>query len=165
MTPTRRILLNAAVAAVYAVLTVGLAPLSYGPVQVRISECLTLLAYNNKNYLPGLILGCCIANFGSPLGIADILVGTAATALAVCIMSGLHNLYAASFVPVVVNGVIIGLELYGLGLIPTDLIFPTMVYIGAGELVSVSLIGIGLYRLLLQNPVVKSYLQGRSANK
>ena len=67
MTPTRRILLNAAVAAVYAVLTVGLAPLSYGPVQVRISECLTLLAYNNKNYLPGLILGGCIANFGSPI--------------------------------------------------------------------------------------------------
>ena len=38
------LLMNAVIAAVYAVLTIGLSPISYGPIQVRLSECMVLLA-------------------------------------------------------------------------------------------------------------------------
>lgn len=43
---------NALLAAIYAVLTLCLAPLSYGPIQVRISESLTLLAFYDKGGYP-----------------------------------------------------------------------------------------------------------------
>ena len=55
---TRMLVINAVLAAVYALLTVALAPFSYGPVQVRLSEVLTLLAFYQPKVVPGLILGC-----------------------------------------------------------------------------------------------------------
>ena len=74
-TNLRMLILNAAIAAVYAALTIGLAPLSYGPIQVRISEFMTLLAFYNKRFIPGLVIGCFIANIGSPFGLTDMIVG------------------------------------------------------------------------------------------
>ena len=52
---------GAMVAALYAALTLGLAPLSYGAVQVRVSEFMTLLAFYDKGLIPGLTLGCLIS--------------------------------------------------------------------------------------------------------
>lgn len=73
---TRMLAYTALVAAVYAVLTVGVAPLSYGMIQIRFSEILVLLAFVDKRYAPGLILGCFIANCFSPLGMVDAIFGT-----------------------------------------------------------------------------------------
>ena len=73
---------GAMVAALYAALTLGLAPVSYGAVQVRVSEFMTLLAFYDKGLIPGLTLGCLISNVGSPFGITDMLIGTSATFLA-----------------------------------------------------------------------------------
>lgn len=56
---------GAMVAALYAALTLGLAPVSYGAVQVRVSEFMTLLAFYDKGLIPGLTLGCLISNVGS----------------------------------------------------------------------------------------------------
>ena len=50
---TRMLVINAVLAAVYALLTVALAPFSYGPVQVRLSEVLTLLAFYQPKVVPG----------------------------------------------------------------------------------------------------------------
>ena len=66
---------GAMVAALYAALTLGLAPVSYGAVQVRVSEFMTLLAFYDKGLIPGLTLGCLISNVGSPFGITDMLIG------------------------------------------------------------------------------------------
>ena len=66
---------NGLLAAIYAALTLCLAPLSYGPIQVRISECLTLLAFYDKRWVPGLTIGCLMANLNSPFGIADMVIG------------------------------------------------------------------------------------------
>ena len=65
---TKELMNTAMVAAVYAVLTLAIAPLSFGMVQVRFSEMLMLLAFFDKKYAPGLILGCFIANCFSPFG-------------------------------------------------------------------------------------------------
>ena len=58
--------MNAVIAAVYAVLTIGLSPISYGPIQVRLSECMVLLAFYNRKWIPGLTIGCLLANLNSP---------------------------------------------------------------------------------------------------
>lgn len=67
------------VAAIYVVLTFAIAPISYGPIQVRISEILVLLAFYDKRYIVSLTIGCLFANMLSPLGMADIIVGTLGT--------------------------------------------------------------------------------------
>lgn len=74
----------AAIAAIYIVLTILFAPISFGIVQFRISEALTLLPALTPAAVPGLIIGCFISNVLNPdsLGSIDIIFGTLATALA-----------------------------------------------------------------------------------
>lgn len=56
----------ALIAAIYAALTYAVAPLSFGATQFRISEALTVLPVFTPAAIPGLAVGCIIANIGSP---------------------------------------------------------------------------------------------------
>lgn len=107
----KTIALNAMIAAAYAAFTLLLAPISYGSVQMRISEVMIFFAYYNKKYIPGLILGCFLSNLASPLGIWDIVFGTLATALAVTAMWYVKNRYLGALAGSLINGVIVGAEL------------------------------------------------------
>ena len=80
----RFLALGAVIAALYAVLTYVAAAvnLAYGPVQFRFSEALTVLPVFTPAAIPGLTLGCVIANLGSPLGVVDWVFGPLATLLA-----------------------------------------------------------------------------------
>ena len=73
----RFLALGAVIAALYAVLTYVAAAvnLAYGPVQFRFSEALTVLPVFTPAAIPGLTLGCVIANLGSPLGVVDWVFG------------------------------------------------------------------------------------------
>ncbi len=157
----RTLLLNAAAAALYAALTVALAPISYGPVQVRLSECMTLLAFYHPRWIPGLVVGCLLANLDSPFGMTDIIVGTAATFIAVFGMRFCKSVFSASLCPVLANGLIIGAELLYLAEIPAtaESFALTALYIGVGEFVAVAVIGIPLFRFLLRNPVLVKYFK------
>ena len=157
----RNLLLNAAVAALYAAMTLALAPISYGPLQIRLSECMTLLAFFSEKWIPGLTLGCLIANLGSPFGMTDMLVGTLATFLAVSGMRFCRNIFLSSLCPVIANGIFISAELFYLAEIPADTIsfLLSVLYIGAGEFVAVSIIGPVIFRLLLKNPLIASYIK------
>lgn len=79
-----RIILAALIAAMYVVLTLPMASISYGIIQFRLAEALSILAAFTGAAIPGLFLGCLISNFLQPnnLGIVDILGGSAATLLA-----------------------------------------------------------------------------------
>lgn len=156
----RNLFLNAAAAGLYAALTLGLSPLSYGPLQVRLSECMTLLAFYDRKWVPGLTAGCLLANLGSPFGVTDMAVGTAATFLAVYGMRFCSNVWQASLLPVLSNGILIGLELAYLAAIPGDAasVAAVMAYIGAGEFLAVTAVGTVLFRLLLKNPVLRAYI-------
>ena len=155
----RFVLSNAIIAALYAALTLGLAPLSYGPVQVRISEFMTLLAFVNRKYVAGLVMGCFIANIGSPFGIADMVVGTLATFLAVYPMQYCPNIFSASLLPVISNGLIIGTELYYLAALPPDVpLWSAMAYVATGELLSVTVLGVIIMKLLLKSKTIEGYL-------
>lgn len=142
---------QAVIGTVYLVLTTVLAPISFGAVQVRISEALCLLVAYDPLYFIGIVLGTVLANMQSPLGFIDVLVGGGASFLclgvAVLINKGLKSLTARKAVVIasmIVSMIFVALELkviYG-----TPLIY-TYVVISAGELVSL-LFGCVLFSIL-----------------
>ena len=103
---------SAVIAALYAVLTWVLAPISYGPIQFRISEILVLLVFFNPKYAYAIILGCFVANTTSSLGWYDMVFGTLATTLAVLPMLKCKRISIAGLFPVISNAIIISLELW-----------------------------------------------------
>ena len=110
LTP-RSLCLSAVIGALYAALTLLLAPISYGPIQLRLSEALTLLPMLLPQAVPGLFVGCLIANLYTGM-LTDIIFGSLATLLAAV---GTYLLrkkpLLAAACPVVSNGVIVGLVL------------------------------------------------------
>jgi uncharacterized membrane protein len=65
--PASKLIARAAlVAALYAALTIAVAPLSYGPIQFRISEALKALVLVQPWLIPGIMAGTFIANLFSP---------------------------------------------------------------------------------------------------
>jgi len=144
----RKIVVIGITAALYAVITVFLAPISYGPIQFRLSEVLNLLAFVNPVFAPGIVLGCFIANLFSPLGMIDVVFGTTATFLSVIMITRTKNIFLSSLWPVIFNGIIIGFEL--------QYAFQVPFLIGAfqvavGEFVVVSIIGTLIFSRILKN--------------
>ena len=104
----RQLTACAIVAALYAVITIATAPLSYGLIQFRLSEALIVLCAFEPVLAIGLTMGCFIANIFSTVTVLDIVVGTAATGLA-CIWT-IHT-KKDWFVPmpnVLVNSALVG---------------------------------------------------------
>lgn len=140
---TRKIAYIGIIAAIYAVMTWAIAPLSYGPVQFRLSEILVLLAFVDETYIPGLFLGCVIANIASPFGVVDVIIGSFATLISVYLINKSKNLFVASLWPSIFNGLLIGAELY----IAFNLPFlQTAAWIAFGEFVVVTCVGYPLFK-------------------
>lgn len=132
----RSLCLSAVIAALYAALTLLLAPISYGPIQLRLSEALTVLPILLPQAVPGLFVGCLIANLYTGM-LTDILFGSLATLLAAI---GTYLLrkkpVLAAACPVVSNGVIVGLVLSLSFNLPVAL---TMAEVAIGEIGAVLL--------------------------
>lgn len=131
----------AVIAAVYVVLTLIFAPISYGEVQVRISEALTILPYFTPAAIPGLFIGCIIANTIGGGIILDIFFGSIATLIGAAGTYMLRrNRWLAPLPPVISNTVIIPFVLkYGYGIpLPLPLL---MLSIAIGEIISCYLLG------------------------
>ncbi|MEF9959903.1 MAG: QueT transporter family protein [Niameybacter sp.] len=152
---TKRLVTVALVAALYAVLTVALAPISYGNLQFRVSELMVLLAFFDPFYIGGLTLGCFIANLLGPNGIMDVIFGTLATFVSVSAINltakytkgSKLGLGIASIWPTLFNGLIIGWMLNYLFQLPLAL---TILEVGFGEFVVVSIVGVPLFVLIMQ---------------
>ena len=152
---TKDLMITAMVAAIYAVLTLAIAPLSFGMVQVRFSEMLMLLAFIDRKYAPGLILGCFIANCFSPFGMMDVVFGTGCTAAAMfCVTKFAKSLFGASLWVVFCNA-FIGIELYLFG----SPLWLSMAMVALGEFLSVSICGIALFKVLMKNRVLMAKLK------
>ncbi|HZK62171.1 MAG TPA: QueT transporter family protein [Anaerovoracaceae bacterium] len=136
------------IAATYAALTIVLAPFSYGPMQIRVSEALTILPYFTPAAVPGLFIGCLVSNYISPYGVIDMICGSGATLIAA---AGSYMLRSKPVLvplpPVLANAVIIGLMLYYAYGVPMNL-FLIMAWIGLGELIACYAIGYPLLRYL-----------------
>ena len=89
---TKKITRIGVVAALYATITLVLGSISYGPIQFRISEVMTLLPLFGKEYILSLTIGCFLANVIGPYGVPDIILGTLATLISVYLvyLTGKH---------------------------------------------------------------------------
>jgi uncharacterized membrane protein len=113
------VVLAGLIAALYVVLTFvsNALNVAYGPIQFRISEVMTILPVLTPAAIPGLTIGCFIANLGSPYGAVDIICGTFATFLAAVLTYYTRKFLVkklpllSMFFPVIVNAIIIGLEI------------------------------------------------------
>jgi len=100
------------IAALYAGLTLALP--AYGNLQFRVAEALTLLPVLTPAAIPGLAIGCLIANLGSPYGLIDIVFGTLASLLAALCTYWLRNIQLkklpllSALMPPLFNGAIVG---------------------------------------------------------
>lgn len=147
----RKVALAGVIAGAYIAVTLLFAPLSYGMVQIRISEALTLLPFLFPEAIPGLFAGCLLANFAGGFGLADVIFGSAATLAAAVLTARMPTVFLAALPPVLINMVVVGGYLSVLLEVPLLL---SMLYVGAGESVACFLLGIPLV-LMLQRRMKK----------
>ena len=106
------IVINGLIAAIYVVFTAPFANIAYGPIQFRLAEVLTVLPIFSAATIPGVTLGCFIANLINPnnLGPVDIIGGSLATLIAGYFswLIGKKNKPLGIIPPIVFNGLIVG---------------------------------------------------------
>lgn len=165
---TRALVSGALIAALYAGLTYisSIFGLAFGPVQVRISEALCVLAVFSPTAVMGLTVGCFISNILSftPL---DMIFGTAATLIAALCSYLLRNVrlkglpVVSLLSPVLFNAAIIGAELalfYTEGSASAVSFLTGAAGVALGEAVSCLALGIPLYLAVKKNPLLSSIL-------
>ncbi len=154
----RSMCLSAVIAALYAALTLGFQAISYGPVQFRVSEALTLLPVLFAEAVPGLAVGCLISNLFNPMGatVYDVVFGTMATLLAAVLTRRIKgSVWLKALPPVLCNAVIIGMVItYGYGV---DLLWMNMLTVGIGQAVVCYVLGVPLVRVLDKQPVIQKW--------
>lgn len=139
----------AMIAAIYVVLTLIGASFSYGEVQVRISEALTILPAFTPAAIPGVFLGCLISNILGGCILPDIIFGSLATLIGAVFTWMLRNKskYLAPLPPIIANVLVVPFVLkYGY-MVPLPIPF-MMLTIGIGEVISCGVLGLILYTAL-----------------
>lgn len=139
------------IAAVYASLTIGLAPISYNFIQFRVAEALTILPIIMPESIPGLFIGCLLANLYSGLGIYDIVFGSLATLGAAYLTSRMPSKWLAPLPPVVVNAVVIGYMWSYFAQLPFYL---TAGYVAIGQVGTCYFLGLPLLFLLEKRKIL-----------
>ena len=142
----------AMIAAIYVVLTLVFQAISFGEIQVRIAEALTILPAFTPAAIPGLFIGCIIGNIFGGSTLPDIIFGSFATLIGACFtyLMRKQNKYLAPLPPIISNTVIVPLVLryaYGFNL---PFVF-MMLTVGIGEVISCGALGMILYSALAKH--------------
>ena len=119
------------------------APFSFGEVQIRISEALTILPVFTPAAIPGLFVGCLIGNFAGGAILPDVIFGSIATLIGAFFTYKLRNQkrILAPVPPILANILIVPLVLryaYGVAL-PIPFL---MLTVGIGEVISCGVLGL-----------------------
>lgn len=155
----RAIAVSAMIAAVYTAVSLALSLFSFGVVQIRVAECLTLLPVLFPLGIYGVTIGCLLTNIvGVAMGLTmpvDILFGTLATAIAAVLSYLLRNVrikrlaIPAALPPILINGLIIGLELTWLsGSFQWDVFWTCAVSVTLGQIIPCLVLGVLLVWVL-----------------
>ena len=139
----------AMIAALYVVLTLVFQAISFGEIQVRIAEALTILPAFTPAAIPGLFIGCLIGNIVGGSILPDIIFGSLATLIGAYFTYLLRkqNKFLAPLSPIISNIIIVPFILryaYGFNL-PIPLM---MLTVGIGEIISCGVLGMILYAAL-----------------
>ncbi len=136
----------AMIAAIYVVLTYVFAPFSFGEVQVRIAEALTILPVFTPAAIPGLFVGCLVGNILGGAILPDIIFGSLATLIGAFFTYQLRdkNKFLAPLPPIAANTIVVPFVLrYGYGVaLPIPFM---MLTVGFGEVLSCGVLGMVLY--------------------
>lgn len=162
---TRFIITGALIAAAYAGLTYlsNAFGLAYGPIQLRVSEVLTLLPIFTPAAIPGLTIGCFIANIGS-FNVADLLFGTMATLVAAIMTRWFKDIkfkglpLVAMLPPVLVNAIVIGFEISVFYLAGENFLWGFLISaleVGLGQLIVCYVFGIPFYLVVKKYKIFK----------
>lgn len=151
----------ALIGAAYAALTLlpPLQAISYGMVQVRVAEALTVLPYVARPAIWGMFVGCMAANVAGGLGPVDMVLGSLTTLGAAWLTSRVRVPWLAPLPPVVLNALVVGTyvpRLLGLS-VPLPVGWG---WVGLGELVACYGLGYPLLLYLLRRPRLLSLIQG-----
>lgn len=147
---TKYIVKAGMIAAIYVVLTVVLGETAFGPIQFRISEALTILPLFEPAAIPGLFIGCLLANIFGGYGFADIFFGSLTTLLAAYLTSKMPNKYLATIPPIILNALIIPLWISA----SKSAYLGTVYTIGFSEFLSAGILGVALasvYQRVIKN--------------
>ena len=164
----RLIVYSGVIAALYVVLTLPMAQFAFGPIQFRLAEVLTVLPAFAAGYIPGVSLGCFIANLLNPnnLGPVDIIFGTLATVIAGIFtrIIGKKNKILGIIPPIISNGLIVGgylpFLLVGEGSsVTAQAVIISMAEVAASEAVLLIIIGIPFILLIEKTSRLKSLVE------
>ena len=149
---TRQLALAGLIAAIYAAATLMLPIPQYMEVQFRVAEAMTVLPFLFPEAIPGLAVGCFLANLlGSPI-MLDWIFGTLATLLAALWSRRMPNLWLAALPPVVCNAAIVGAEIAWFIVQDGGAFWPaygmSALTVGLGEAAACYILGIPLARML-----------------
>lgn len=136
----------AMIAAIYVVLTYLFAPFSFGEIQVRIAEALTILPLFTPAAVPGLFIGCLIGNILGGAILPDIICGSIATLIGAVFTYMLRGRRPAlgTIPPIAANTVIVPFVLKYAYAVPLPLPF-MMLTVGIGEILSCGILGMAVY--------------------
>ena len=156
---TRSLTRAALIAAIYLLLTILFQPISFGAVQFRVSEALTLLPVLTVDAVPGLLVGCLLANLLGGGVWYDVVLGSIATLLAaICTRRFRNHPPLAALMPVLFNGVIVGPVVYMAyvrapgAAVSWPILLSSMGTVALGELAVCFVLGLLLVRVLRRLP-------------
>ena len=132
----------AVIAALYVVLVVGFNYISFGPIQFRVAEALTILPYFTPAAIPGLFIGCILANVIGGAVIWDIIFGSIATLIGAVFTYLLRkkSKFLAPLPPVLANTIIVPWVLkYAYG--AEEMVWFMAVTVGIGEILACYVLG------------------------
>ncbi|WP_018249627.1 QueT transporter family protein [Orenia marismortui] len=142
---TKKLTRAGIIAAIYVVITYLLAPFSFGPIQVRVAEGLTLLPIIFPESIWGLFIGCFIANYAGGMGAVDIIGGSLVTLLAAFITYKYRNSIIAYLSPILANGFLVSIYVHKLAGWPY---WYTVGTIALGEAIAILIFGLPLIKYL-----------------
>lgn len=137
------------VVALYVTVTLFLAVISFGAVQLRLSEMFNYLALFHKRYVVAVTLGVVIANFMSPTWVLDVPIGGLGTLLVLLLCRAVTKNIQSLIKKMVITAIIFALSMFTVaGQLYLLLDFPffyTWFIVGVGELLSMTIGGIIIY--------------------
>ena len=140
------------IAGMYTAVTLLLAPFSFGPVQIRLSELFNYTALIKRRYIYGVTLGVLIANMASPTWLLDVPIGTIGTFVCLIIARWLADKTQKTWLKLTIFGAIFVVSMFTvagqislMGHVP---FWPTYLTVAIGEAISMAIGGVLMAALL-----------------
>ena len=147
--------IGGAIAALYVVLTLvaNAFGLASGAIQVRLSEALTILPCFTAAAVPGLTVGCILANIFTGCALWDVVFGSLATLIGAAGTYLLRKKPMLAWIPPVLsNAIIVPIVLQKVYGVP-DSFWYLMLTVGAGEVIACGILGLLLYKALSKTKI------------